>query len=387
MKKINKNQIYIILSLLFLATIIFFGRYFQDLTGENGGVGFQMENEVDRLDVEITESEVMGDALESEIEEYIEDDISELVVVDEEEAVTDNQDDAEAANGDDGQILATLPLPKRDRGADELRIGFMTDLHAKSNSGSSREERVIKPLFVERINHFIERMNNEFVPDFLLLNGDVIEGTGRDAVVGSGELSSLKKLFDRTLLPKYWVVGNHELRAVDKAQWKDSLGIDYLDKSFDIGNYRVIVLDSNFDENDDDIKPGEYFTRGKVSKRQIKWLEEAFKTDKKKIVFMHHPPLWNIDSRSNSGFPLNALEIRKVFRENGVMAVFSGHIEDFFYDRIDGVRYFVLPGVVKNEKYQGTYAEINIGGDRIELDVSYLKNDKYRRLNLKEILD
>jgi len=51
------------------------------------------------------------------------------------------------------------------------------------------------------------------------------------------------------------------------------------------------------------------------------------------------------------------------------------------------VRYFVLPGVVKNEKYQGTYAEIKIENDRIELDVSYLKNDKYRRLNLKEILD
>jgi hypothetical protein len=342
-------------------------------------------NFVERLDVEIIENEeVVSEAIENELEEYIEDDSSDLEIQEEvadftekEEVVSQPQD-----------VTATLPLVLKTKKPGELKIGFMTDLHAKSSTGNSRAERIIKPIFIERIDYFIEEMNNEFVPDFLLLNGDVIEGTGRDDEIGSGELRSLKKLFDRTQIKKYWVVGNHELRSVNKEQWKEALQIDYLDKTIDVGDYRIIILDSNYDEQDKHVVPGDVYTRGNVSNKQIKWLEQELQTEKTKIVFMHHPPLWDVNVRENEGLPLNALELQRIFSRNNVTAVFSGHIEAFFYDKIDNVGYYVLPGVIKHETYQGTFAEIIITNKELELDVSYIgSNGKYRKINIKEVLN
>lgn len=385
MKKEYTNHILVGISLLFLLGIFWFGGEAR----KNNQTFNQVEEIIEKIDVEISESELMSDDLESEIEGYLEDDVSSLDVNNEEQNDRVNEEEEVALDGNITQPSPSiLPLVKRENGPDELRIGFMTDPHIKSNSGpGGKGDRILKPFFVGVLSYFIERMNNVFVPDFLIINGDVIEGTGRDNIVGFGELSSTRKLFDRTLLPKYWVVGNHDLRAVNKKEWMDSLGIDYLYKSFDVRNYRIIILDSNFDEEDKDIVPGKYFTRGNVSKKQIDWLEKELETDKKKIVFIHNPPLWNVDVRDNSGLLLNALELQEIFQKNKVTAVFSGHIEDLYYDKIGGVKYFVLPGVIKNEKYQGTFAEISIVGDKIELDVSYKVGEKYRRLNLKEILD
>jgi len=65
--------------------------------------------------------------------------------------------------------------------------------------------------------------------------------------------------------------------------------------------------------------------------------------------------------------------------------VFAGHIEDLFLQEIDGVKYFVSPGIVKNEKYQGTFSEITIKKDKMIIDMSYLKKDgSYRTIRIKE---
>lgn len=343
------------------------------------------ESTAERLDVEIVEKEdEINEAIKSELEEYIKDDINNLEIQEEGTSF----EGEEELSGETKEDVSVLPLALKTKNPKELRIGFMTDLHAKSSSGSSRAERVIKPIFKERINYFIEEMNNEFVPDFLLLNGDVIEGTGRDDEVGSGELRSIKELFNKTKIPKYWVVGNHDLRAVNKDRWKEALEIDYLDKAVDIGDYRVIILDSNYDEKGKSASPENFYTRGNVSSEQIGWLERELQTEKKKIVFVHHPPLWDVDVRSNGGLPPKALELQSVFAKNKVTAVFSGHVEDFFYDRIDEVRYYVLPGVIKNKTYQGTFTEIKIINEEIELNVSYIgSNGKYRKINIKDVLE
>lgn len=280
-----------------------------------------------------------------------------------------------------------LPLLPKNHGSDELRIGFLTDLHAKSNSGESKSDRVIKAFFEKVIDAFIKKMNNDFVADFLLLNGDIIEGTGRDSIVGMGELQSLKKMFDLTQIKKYWVIGNHDLRAVNKKQWKEALEIDYTHKSFDIGDYRVIILDSNFDNLDKEIEPGDYYTRGSVSQKQIKWLQKELNTKKTKVVFMHHPPLQKVDFHPSSGLPYNALELREIFSQNNVTAVFSGHLEHFYHEKTDGVEYFMLPGANRSEECQGTFAEIKIKDTDIDISVSCIDNNgKYRESSIEKFL-
>ncbi len=385
---ITNKRAFVILAVLLASLLVFFSSF--KITSK------KMEDDAKKevqeyLDVEMTEeTENLGEGLEDEIEAYIEEDISELDITEETETIeeAESKEETEVFEETEEDSSEALPFTGKEYGENELKIGFITDIHAKSNSGKSRDIRIIKEIFKERINYFTEEMNNDFGPDFIVINGDVIEGTGRDEEVGSGELRSVKKLFDKTAIPKYWVLGNHDLRAVDKDTWKKSLEIDYLVKSFDVRNYRIIIMDSNYDKSNNDIRPGEYYTRGNVSAKQIEWLEKELKTDKKKVVFIHHPPIWSVDVRSNSGLPLNALKLQKVFKDNNVTAVFSGHIEDFYFDKIDDVKYFVFPGVVKNEKYQGTFAELNFKDEEVEINVSYIGgNDKYRKINLKEIIE
>jgi Icc-related predicted phosphoesterase len=157
-------------------------------------------------------------------------------------------------------------------------------------------------------------------------------------------------------------------------------------KAFNVGNYKIIILDSNFTRDDKDVVPGNGYTRGHISEKQIKFLEKELKnTDKRTIVFMHHPPLWSIDGKSNFAFPDNAKKLQEIFSENKTFAVFAGHIEDLFLQEIGGVKYFVSPGIVKNEKYQGTFSEITIKKDKLIIEMSYLKSDgSYRTIRTKE---
>lgn len=378
----NKKYILIfVISVVLLSAVFAFGAYKY--------FGSEKESDIIKEEIEV---EIINDNNDV-AEESIEEEIEEEVIESDAEQVEISQQKDEAITEEPEEVVevppvipTVLPSPtiKRDN-PDELRIGFITDLHVRSNSDGVGN-RILKPDYVSKIDYFIEKMNNIFVPNFIIANGDIIEGTNTSTEKGMAELSLVKKLFDRTILKKYWVVGNHDLRSVNKKQFMQSLDIDYVSKAFEVGNYKIIILDSNFKPDDSDIIPGKYYTRGHVSEKQIKFLEKELKnTDKKTIVFLHHPSLWNIDGKSNNGFPDNAKELQEIFSRNKVFAVFAGHIEDLFLQEIGGVKYFISPGIVKNEKYQGTFSEVTIKKGKMIIDMSYLKNDgSYRTIRIKE---
>jgi len=336
------------------------------------------------IEVEIMEDETFPEVLQEEsVEDSIEQDVEELEIT-EENGVSGEPGTMETEAETDDFLMLPAPIAA-ERNSGDLKVGFITDLHVRSNS-IENGGRIIKPFFRESINRFVEKMNNEFVPDFIVVNGDVIEGTGRSSDIGMRELTLIQRYFERTSIPKHWVIGNHDLRSVDKKQWQEALNINYLRKSFEAGEYKIFILDSNFDDRDKDIVPDVYYARGRISERQIAWLEkELGKTDKKSIVFIHHPPLWNTDGKKNGNFPSNALKLQEIFSRNNVLAVFAGHIEDLYFQEIDGVNYFVSPGLVKNKKYQGTFSEITIKENEMSIDLSYLKEDgNYRTIRIKK---
>ncbi len=354
---------------------------------------FHIEAKRGHFEKEALEVEVTGDPASQEnslaevllneaTEENIEQDASSLEINSEESA------DEKAAAQPEEETVNSQPLPtveQKKRKEGEIKIGFVTDIHAKSHSAENGE-RLLKPFFVDGISYFLDRMNSSFKPDFILVNGDVIEGTGRDSDIGKKELSLIRSLFEKTAIPKYWVIGNHDLRSVNKKQWKKSLEIDYLKESFEIGDYKIIILDSNFTGEDEDVAPEIYYTRGHVSEKEITWLEkELKKTDKEVIVFIHHPPLWDVDWKGNGSLLSNSLTLQNLFSKYNVLAVFGGHLEDIFIDKKGGVKYFVLPGFVKNAKYQKTFSEITIKNGEIAVDMTYLADEKkYRTAHITE---
>jgi len=334
---------------------------------------------------------IKADNANPETPEIVENDIEELTVQEEVEETettepTKAETNEEKSIEDEAETELSSKLPAYipiARNSDELTIGFITDFHAGTNI-QGNGQRIIRKTFADKINYFVEKMNNETVPDFMLINGDVIEGSKTPAGVGMEQLQLIKNLFDRSAIQKYWVLGNHDLRSVTKQQWQNALGISYLKKSFELRNYKIIILDSNFRVSDKDVAPGSSYTRGHVSEKELDWLKNELKnTEKKALVFIHHPPLWGTDSRTNEGFIDNAKELRKIFSEYGALAVFGGHIEDIYYEKVDNVRYFALPGIYKNLKYIGAYSVINVKENRVDVSLSYLVNGKYTTINVK----
>lgn len=378
-----KHKIAIIIPIILCLMLLSFGayKYVEDrknITAMKEDIDIEIISEGRELAEESIEEEVDEEKMETDAEEL------EITKEEKEESVEEAESE-EVAEAEMGMPAALLPPLKTRDDPDELRIGFITDLHVRSISDKTGKW-VLKPDFTAKINYFIEKMNNDFVPNFILSNGDIIEGTNASSEKGMAELALVKKLFDRTVLEKYWTVGNHDLRSVDKKQFMQALEIDYVNKAFEVGNYKIITLDSNFRADSSNIVPGKGYTRGYVSKKQVDFLKRELKnTDKRTLVFLHHPPLWNIDGKSNSGLLENSPELMEIFSQKKVFAVFAGHIEDLFFQEIDGVKYFISPGMIKNEKYQGTFSEITIKKGKIVIDMNYLKKDgTYRTVRIKE---
>lgn len=384
--KINSKQFFLIsLSLLcfFAASFYLVHKFFliegdRIVTPAETGVGGKETVEAEIID-EIPDQ--ITDEIQEEAEEMmLEEDAENLEVKEESEMFETEMDE----DNDPPVKYPILPEPLAKKSdPDTLMIGFMTDLHVRSadDKGISLDGH-----YAEKINYFIERMNNAFIPNFIMMNGDVIDGTKTSAAIGSNELALVKRFADRTSIKKYWVAGNHDLRSVSKKQWMDTLGIDYMYKSFDVGNYKIITLDGNFTKEDKNVGPGIGYTRGKVSDKQLEWLKrELEKTEKKVIVFMHYPPLRDINTKNNLGLLYNAKELQSIFSQYGVLAVFSGHIEDLYYQEFEGVDYFVSPGMVKYPKYSGAFSEITIKGKKINITLNYLKEDgAYRKVEIEK---
>jgi 3',5'-cyclic-AMP phosphodiesterase len=114
-----------------------------------------------------------------------------------------------------------------------------------------------------------------------------------DAVVVSGDLTAdggeadsrlARRLLDRLESPVHVLPGNHDLRASLRGAFElPGAGDEPIDYSVDVGELRLLVLDSTV--------PGE--DRGALGAEQLRWLDEelAKEPERPAILAMHHPPL------------------------------------------------------------------------------------------------
>lgn len=240
----------------------------------------------------------------------------------------------------------------------KMSLGLFNDSHTKTNRGG-KYGYVLSQKYAKYFENFFDNMKGDFVPDFFLANGDIIDGTYQPVGEGMVNLKLIKELFAAKNISTYWVIGNHDLRSVARDQWKESLGIDYLDKVFEVDKYKIIILDSQFSaggngEDDDNTVSGMPF-----SDEQKKWLEnELSSTRKIPIVFMHNPP-FNFIQNKPCGISVGEVEyLQKLFARYHVAAVFAGHIEKKYHEKIDGVHYYIIPGFYRSKEYFGTFAQV-----------------------------
>ena len=278
-----------------------------------------------------------------------------------------------------------LPKPAWDRKIDvsdqpALKFGIITDTHTESEEGGSGE-RFLEEKYKKPYEDFVSGME-KFNPEFVVHLGDVIQEKGegeRLIELGIENLKLAKAEMEKTDKPVYWVIGNHDLRAVARKQFLESLDIDYLNKSFDYGSYRFIILDAGYQymtHLDNPLKgvpsnptAGDYVP-GFVPEENLLWLEDKLKTDKNVVVFCHYTFL----SRSQTmKEPVKKADYAlELFDKYNVRAVFNGHIEKRVYSKEkNGIEFFSLPGTKKHERFPNSFYEITLENGEIKVNMIY----------------
>lgn len=240
-----------------------------------------------------------------------------------------------------------------------LKINLINDVHASSTGKDGNGIRRLKFDYQDLLNNMLSSVN-KFEPNLIVFNGDIIDGTRVPAQIGMKELELMRQYADQNFYaPKVWTIGNHELRSVDRQQWKDSLDIDYMDKVMEDESYKIITLDSMYSSGPDDTT--ESSLSGKlVSDQQFAWLENELKNSEKiKVIFMHQPPLVGPDVKLGYN-PVGTVELQELFAKYEVAAVFSGHVERLLHKNILGVDYYILPGLSKNDIYNNAFTRIRM---------------------------
>ncbi|MHB1002034.1 MAG: metallophosphoesterase family protein [Armatimonadota bacterium] len=168
----------------------------------------------------------------------------------------------------------------------------------------------------------------------------------------------------------YQTIGNHDIEGSGTRQnfFKEMNG--GLFYSFDYLNSHFVVLDSEIIGQE-----------ARITGDQLDWLKDDLRKASAadhRFVFLHRPlyPADGHTGRCIDMYPAERDALHKLFADNKVDIVFSGH-EHIFYDRKkDGVRYIITGGAGSPlyKSIDGTgsyhhYIQIHINGNKIILEV------------------
>lgn len=264
----------------------------------------------------------------------------------------------------------------------EVRIGFITDIHAKTTSKPTAIGGIIRDAG-RGLTDFVLRMNGSFRPDFVVEGGDLIDGTGRRGEKSLGDFSATEAILMRLDALHYHVLGNHDLRGLSREEWTSLAHTpsSFPYYSFDTADLRTIVLDGIGTPNTetDDAENGSYV----ISEEQLSWLEERLRAAPfmRKIVFIHVPLTHDAPNGTGQQPPLAGTGSAAVYdlcKKFDVSAVLSGHVERLRYHEDDDTGFFVLPGLYRSENkdvlWLDSWYEITIG-KTVKIDMYYRKTE------------
>lgn len=234
----------------------------------------------------------------------------------------------------------------------------------------SEAERLVK--------EFVEKMNNEEHPEFVVNLGDSIEDVNKREI----DLQSFRKLLDmlsNLTVPVYFLIGNHDIRTLTEEDIAKMLGYERMYYAFDHGGYHFVAL--SFVMTGNHTKVLSDITTA-IPSEQIKWLKaDLAKTDRPVIIFIHYGlaednmqgNFW-FEGEAQNALLGNRKEIRKILEESGkVRAVLSAH-QHWNRKKVEnGIPYFTVTSPVENFKNDNiasaAYTIVELDEKRIVVEV------------------
>ncbi len=267
----------------------------------------------------------------------------------------------------EGMMLTALGACERFRaeapgGAPIAKIGLVTDLHYadKAPAGTRYYRQSVGKL--REAGLMFERAKVSRVVEL----GDFVDAA--DSV--SEALRYLERIqseFSRLPGKKHYVLGNHCVDTLTKAEFLSGVGMEDSFLSFDESGFHFVILDACF-RNDGEPYGRRNFqwTDPNIPPSQVEWLEADLRsTSKPTIVFVHQ--------RLDVGEPYgvkNAKAINRLLQASGqVIAVFQGHSHENDYRCLQGIHYVTLVAMVEGQgPARNGYAVMNLyEGGRIAI--------------------
>jgi predicted phosphodiesterase len=234
-----------------------------------------------------------------------------------------------------------------DEGKDRLRVGLITDLHhADKPPAGTRHYRETLGKLAEAATQF-EKDNVNFVVEL----GDLIDAA--DSVETEQRyLKTINREFAAISKDRHYVLGNHCVDTLTKAEFLGGVEQEKSYDSFDRGEFHFVVLDACFRNDGEPYgRKNSMWNDANIPAAEVEWLQADLKsTSKKSIVFAHQ----RLDVSNDHGVK-NCPEVRKILEESGkVLAVFQGHSHQNDLKDIGGIHYCTLVAMV-----EGSGAENN----------------------------
>lgn len=241
-----------------------------------------------------------------------------------------------------GRASDASPTPD-DRPA--IRFGLITDLHyADKPPAGTRHYRETPAKLAEAAGLF-----RSHSPEFLVELGDLIDAA--DSVeVELGYLDRIDRDFSAIGPRRYYVLGNHCVDTLTKAEFLGRVGQERSYFSFDAEGWHFVVLDSCFRSDGEPYGRKNFeWTDPNIPGAEVDWLrDDLAKAHGPAIVFAHQ----RLDAGSPYGVR-NAPEVRRVLEGSGkVRAVFQGHSHKNAYAEIGGIHYVTLVAMVEGSGEQ-----------------------------------
>lgn len=254
-----------------------------------------------------------------------------------------------------------------------LKIGFVNDWEYGYHAKLKHKLTSRAPLELAKI---VRYFNDVFRPDVVVGGGDYIESSDVKPEKARAQLREIDAVFRRLDAPRLYALGNHDMRSLAKSDVREILGIPENHAIYDVGDWRIVVIDTNYTKDNLD-RGAESYIAGHLSPSEKSWLEEALRTDRPVIVFGHHSPLI-IPSGRAAGFIQNLdnpLELRAVLEKAGnVVAFVSGHNTLSYYEERNGIHYFIVDTLVRSEAL-GSFATI---------EARYVKDERYAEIRFRQ---
>lgn len=258
-----------------------------------------------------------------------------------------------------GDSMRSLTSPPQPKPPTVLKIGFSTDWEY----GSRKELKHKLPIQgLPELKKVVAYYNEVFRPDVVVGGGDYIESSTTKPEKAKAQLTEINDVFKGLSAPSYYALGNHDMRSLTKREVMDILGMTESHTIVDQGDWRLVIVDSNYNWGDQTDRNAENYIDGYLAHREQIWLDQALDTDRPTIVFSHHSPAPVFTQSQSKTLPEDAMrfpeEMRSILeRHPNVVAVMSGHTPRPQYRELNGVHYFVADTLV-NEEALGSFATI-----------------------------